>query len=137
MKKEFYLTIKGEKIHVTEEQYREYKRPVWAEKRKRQRQTENGTIPLSLDLFLDNGFDYSDSTDVEEIAYNESLLETLYSALRALDKDDYALLKDLFTYGKSVRDVAKEKGFKSHTSVQRRKDKILSFLREKLKNFMN
>ena len=37
MSKQFYLTINGMKVEVSEEVYREYKKPVWKEKKRKQR----------------------------------------------------------------------------------------------------
>ena len=34
MQKQFYILVKGEKIHVDEATYRAYKRPVWKEKKR-------------------------------------------------------------------------------------------------------
>ena len=35
--KEYYLTIDGQKIPVTEDVYRAYKQPVWAERKRQER----------------------------------------------------------------------------------------------------
>jgi hypothetical protein len=37
MEKQFYLTINGKEITVTEEVYRAYKRPIWREKKRIQK----------------------------------------------------------------------------------------------------
>ena len=36
--KDYYICIKGEKVPVTEEVYRAYCRPVWAEKKRKERE---------------------------------------------------------------------------------------------------
>ena len=52
-----YIYIDGEKIPVTEEVYRTYKRPIWREHKRQERERENGITPLSLERFAEDGYD--------------------------------------------------------------------------------
>ena len=132
--KEFYLVIKGEKVPVTEEQYRAYKRPAWADKKRRQRQVAEGTTPASLDRLIENGYETTDDTDIEKIMQDKELLETLYIALDDLNDDDRSLIDDLFYHNKSERQVAAELGL-SQFGVNKRKHKVLEKLYKILKDF--
>ena len=134
MSKEFYTIIKGEKVPVTEEQYRAYKRPVWTEKKRKQRQVAEGTTPVSLDRLTEEGYETADDTDVEKIIQDKELLETLYIALDALNDDDRNLINDLFYHNKSERQVAAELGL-SQFGVNKRKHKVLEKLYKILKDF--
>ena len=132
--KEFYLVIKGEKVPVTEEQYRAYKRPAWTEKKRKQRQTAEGTTPVSLDRLIEDGYETADDTDIEKIMQDKELLETLYIALDELNDDDRTLINDLFYQNKSERQVAAELGL-SQFGVNKRKHKVLEKLYKILKDF--
>jgi hypothetical protein len=57
MAKEYFVVIDGEKVPVSEEVYRAYKRPLWAERKRRQVRAEN---ERSLEKFAEDGFDIPD-----------------------------------------------------------------------------
>ena len=57
MKKEYYVTINGERIPVREEVYRAYKQPAWREHKRRTARTQ---VERSLDLLMEDGFDIVD-----------------------------------------------------------------------------
>ena len=132
--KEFYILVAGEKISVTEEVYRAYKRPVWAEKKRRQRHTADDTLPLSLDQLAEEGYEPADSADLEQITQDKMLLETLFIALDALTGDERALVDNIFYREKSERQIADELGI-SQFGVNKRKHRVLEKLRELLKDF--
>jgi len=50
----YYIEIDGQQIPVTEEAYRAYKRPLWAE-RKRQQRAHEREADLSVEKFLNDG----------------------------------------------------------------------------------
>ena len=120
--KQFYIKINGEPIEVTEEIYRAYKRPAWAEKKRREVRAEH---ELSLDLMKD------------EIASSQKLLEdiivgdiVLADALETLSLDDRQLINAIFFEGLTERDYAAKIGI-SQKNVNKKKQRILL----KLKNF--
>ena len=129
MKKQFYILVKGEKIPVSEEVYRAYKRPIWAEKKRRQRDTADGVIPLSLDALMEDGFDAPDPADTAELAIQNLQLELLLAAFETLLPDEKSLIKALFYSDRTGRDYAAEIGI-SHQAVGKRKAKILAKLRK-------
>ena len=79
MKKEYYIKLNdGQVVPVTEEVYREYKRPQWREtKQKKVRQMRE----FSLEYMTENGMEqiYSDKQKlVEEIVEDNLMLEMLH-----------------------------------------------------------
>lgn len=162
--RQYYLTIDGENIPVTEEVYRAYKRPDWAEHKRRERskrcQGENGHRctgdcskckfsksggTLSLDSLMDeDGYQAASSEDVAEIVMYGLLLEKLYEELDKLAPTDELILR-LFSYGKSEREIAEILKSRSETdpsivkmsqkTVNNHKNALFAMLREKLKDY--
>lgn len=96
------LKIDGQQIPVTEEVYRAYKQPLWAEHKRKERKkrciTGNGKggtkrctkdcrtcekkregSILSLDKFADDGYEVTDTVDLFELVSDKLLLEQLVS----------------------------------------------------------
>ena len=129
MEKQFYILVKGKKIMVDEETYRVYKRPVWKEKKSRQRDTADGVIPLSLDTLMSDGFDTSDGTDLNALLHDKMLLDALFAAIGELNPDERALINDIFYLGKTEREIAGSLGL-SQKAINKRKQKVLGKLSE-------
>lgn len=107
MKKEYYIKLSdGQVVPVTEEVYREYKRPQWREaKQKKVRQMRE----FSLEYMIENRIEhvYSDKQKlVEEIAEDNLMLEMLMKALETLTDDERFLINELYFNEKSERDLA-------------------------------
>lgn len=154
--KEYYIEVNGEKIPVTEEVYRAYYRPVWAEHKREERRRKcrllNGTrcskkcsectmmkngSDLSLDsLDEDIGFETQSDYDVAGIFEKQELLQRLHTVLDELEDIDREIVKLRYYESKSERAIASIVGFKSHKSVSKRLNKALAFLRDKLKDFI-
>jgi phage-related holin len=111
MNKQWCIEIDGQQILVTEEVYRAYKRPLWAEHKRKERamrcRDENGNRctkscrecpklrdcgDLSLEKFSDDGFEVADSVDIAELIADKLLLEQLVVALDNLDSDERSLI---------------------------------------------
>jgi RNA polymerase sigma factor (sigma-70 family) len=156
-KQERYITIDGKEIPVTEEVYRAYKQPLWAEHKRKEREKRciisngkgstkrcmddcskckkqrTGSV-LSLDRFEEEyGFEPSENVDIADMLLDKMLLEELFSALEELDPDNLRILK-LFSIGKSEREIADIVG-KSQKTINKRKTKLFAQLRERLKDF--
>lgn len=148
-----YILINGKQIPVTEEVYRAYKRPAWAERKRKERQKrcrdKNGNrctgdcskcdkqrtgSVLSLDKFTEDGFEVADPVDIAELVVDKLLLEELYAALEELDPDNRRIM-ELFSIGKSEREIAVDIGL-SQKAINKRKTKLFSQLRERLKDFI-
>lgn len=147
-----YIEIDGEQIHVTEDVYRAYKRPLWAEHKRKEREKRcrdskgnrcirdcsqcdrqrTGGI-LSLDRLTEDGFDVADPTDFTTLIEDEQIVEALHIALDKLDPLDRQII-DLFGIGKSEREIAAAVGM-SQKGVNKRKARIFAELRARLKSF--
>jgi DNA-directed RNA polymerase specialized sigma subunit len=142
-----YIEIDGEQIPVTEEVYRAYKRPLWAEHKRQERikrcRDENGFsctkdchicdkqregVVLSLECFADEGYEIPDTVDTAELVADKLLLEQLVFALDDLDPEERSLINTLFYNGRAERDYATEIGI-SHQAVAKRKKKVIKKLR--------
>jgi RNA polymerase sigma factor (sigma-70 family) len=130
--KNYFIVIDGEKVPVSEEVYRAFKRPAWTERKRRQIRAEH---ERSLEAFAEDGFDIpSDDALVDEIVADKLLLDMLMSALDKLTDDERDLIDALFFEDKSERTVAAERGVQRNTIVYH-KNKILAKLRQILENF--
>lgn len=148
-----YIEIDGNQIPVTEDVYRAYKRPLWAEHKRKEREKRCRSINgnrctddcsqcnkqrtgsvLSLDKFAEDGFDIADPIDCTHPIEDEQIIEALHIALAELTPLDHQIV-DLFSTGKSEREIAAIVGM-SQKGINRRKAKIFTDLRERLKNFL-
>jgi len=147
MENQRYIEIDGEQIPVTEKVYRAYKRPLWAEHKRKERakrcRDEKGfrctkdckSCPklrdggdLSLDKFSDDGYEITDPVDLAELVADQLLLEQLAAALGELEPDERSLIDALFYKERTERDYAAEIGI-SHQAVGKRKLKVIEKLR--------
>lgn len=158
-----FIDIDGQQIPVTEDVYRAYKRPAWAEHKRKEREkrcrdgngnrctkschvcdlerAEKGLPPiertgsvLSLDKFTEEGFEAADPVDLAELVADNLLLEELYAALGELDPDNRRIM-ELFSIGKSEREIASDIGL-SQKAINKRKTKLFAQLRERLKAYI-
>lgn len=133
-----YIEIDGQQIPVTEDVYRAFKRPAWAEHKRKEREKrcrdENGNrctndcskckkqrtgSVLSLDKFTDEGFEVADTVDLNELIADKLLFEELYAAFEELDPDNRRIM-ELFSVGKSEREIAADIGL-SQKAINKRK----------------
>lgn len=148
-----FIEIDGQQIPVTEEVYCAYKRPLWAEHKRKEREKrcrdENGNRctgncsdcdkqrtggVLSLNRFTDEGFEIADAFDLTELVADKLFLEVLYSALNELDPDNRRIM-ELFSVGMSEREIAAKIGL-SQKAVNKRKTKLFAQLSKRLKDFV-
>lgn len=133
MKKEYYIKLNdGQVVPVTEEVYREYKRPQWREaKQKKVRQMRE----FSLEYMNENGIEhiYSDKQKlVEDIAEDNLMLEMLMKALETLTDDERSLINELYFNEKSERILSKQIDIPQQT-INSRKAIIIKKLRKFMK----
>lgn len=145
--KEYFVTIDGQRIPVTEEVYRAYMRPVWAEQKRMERSKRcrvagkrcNGDCSqcphrrtgsvLSLDLLAADGYLPADrQEDIEEIVADRIMLEELLNALEELDPEG-KLMCELFGQGMSEREMTKVFGV-SRPVIHKRLTRLFSQLRK-------
>jgi len=133
MNKDYFIVIDSEKVPVSEEVYRAFKRPAWAERKRRQVRADH---ELSLEAFVGDGFDIpSGDPLVDEIVADQLLLDMLMSALDNLTDDERALIDGVYFGDHSLREYARQTGA-NHTSVIRQHNRILDKLRDILKIYL-
>jgi RNA polymerase sigma factor (sigma-70 family) len=126
MAKEYFVVIDGERVPVSEEVYRAFKRPLWTERKRRQVRAEH---ERSLDAFIEDGLEIpSEQVLVEDIVEDKLLLEMLFEALAELTEDERSLIDALFFDEKSENELATEEGI-SQQAVSKRKNRILAKLK--------
>ena len=148
-----FIDLDGQQISVSEEVYRAYKRPAWAERKRQDRwsrcrkqdgsrcdgdcekcQRQRSGSMLSLEQSREIGYEPADaSADVEAIVFNQLLLEQLMRHLDELDSDSRRLCR-LIGEGASEREIAAAAGI-SQSTLNYRKNKLFVKLRTLLKDF--
>lgn len=156
--KQYYLTVEGQEVTVTEEVYRAYKRPIWAEHKRNDRQklcqvsdgkgglkrctedcskcscTKEGSV-LSLDGLEEAGFSVDDhAQDVAEIVVEKILLEELFKALEELDPNSHRIC-ELLIEGHSKREIARIMSI-PQSSFEYQFKKLMASLRMRLENYI-
>lgn len=152
----WHLTIEDQVVEVTEDVYRAYKQPLWAEHKRKEREKRciisngkggtkrcmedcstcnkqrTGSV-LSLDKFSADGFDVPDSVNIDGLVEDKLLLEELFAALDELDPENRRIT-ELFSMGKTEREISDCIG-RSQKTINNRKLKIFAQLRELLKDW--
>lgn len=129
-KKDYYISIEGQEVPVTEEVYRAYKRPTWAEHKRNDREKrcqvsdEKGGLKRCMDdcstcdrvkegsvMALDELMERkhvmdASETDVSDIVAGKIMLEELYKALDELDLKTLRICQ-LIMEGHSRREIAR------------------------------
>ena len=149
--------VVDEDVPVTEDVYRAFKRPLWAEKKAKERKSrcqigkDNGKTKrcngdcsqcdhfrsgsdLSLEGLEEAGDQRAgyNSDLAEATAYNE-LLQELFRALDELDPDSRYICESIMN-GQMDKDTAAQLG-RASTTLAYQKKKLLEELRERLKDF--
>lgn len=118
-----FITIDGQPVEVSEEVYRAFKRPAWAERKRRQVRKDH---EVSLEAY---GADAAGETPPFEDRLIESMM--LERAIASLTDDERDLIDALFFEGMTEREYAAKIGI-AQKNVNARKQRIL----EKLKTFL-
>jgi RNA polymerase sigma factor (sigma-70 family) len=145
--KQRFISIHGENIAVSEEVYLAYKRPIWAEQKRRDREGRCQDIkgvrcaedcklcdkqrmgkPMSLDKLIEDGLEYADPNDIDETVTNDELRRALRKAVAELPEDEKRIINIAFQ-GKPERETAVKIGLSRNTFTYKR-DRIV----DKLKN---
>ncbi len=153
-----YIEINGQQIPVTEDVYRAYKRPIWAEHKRNDRQklcqvsdgkgglkrctedcskcsrTKEGGI-LSLDGLEEAGFTVNNHAhDVAEIVAEKLLLEELFKALEELHPNSHRIC-ELLMEGHSKREIARIMSI-PQSSFEYQFKKLMTSLKSRLENYI-
>jgi DNA-directed RNA polymerase specialized sigma24 family protein len=149
--KKFYVTIDGQEVKVNEQVYREYKRPLWREHKRKERASRCSLgskrctgdckncqylregAQLSLNTMFDDGLDVAAEGCLEDVIELKMKIEALHEALNNLDPADRDIIYG-FAYGESDRKIA-ERLVRPQTTVSYRRKVILKQLRKDLKDW--
>jgi RNA polymerase sigma factor (sigma-70 family) len=127
MSKEYFITIKGQRIPVSEEVYFAYKRPAWRERKRRQAWNDR---EISLDALMEFDMDLGDPIAMlaYEVVEDQIVLDTL---MAVLSEKERALIQALIIDRKTEQAVADETGIPRKT-ISNRKKRLL----EKMRKFL-
>ena len=137
MPKEYYLYVNGQRVKVSEQIYKVYRREKEHEKYLEQVDKKNHLLFFSsLDHdgnFVDNLAD--ESVDVEKIIETQILIETVRKAMSRLNDEEREIIERLYFNDETLSSVARSKKV-SYQAIQWRKNNILKKLKVLLKEFI-
>ena len=134
MSKKYYWIIDGKYYEVSKESYQKYKKEHDHSKMLQKYEEEVHVFSLDAMAAEDiTGHDIIADTrvNVEEEAIHNLMLEKLREVLKGLSSDELHLIEQIYTYGKTEREMATELGI-SQVAVHKQKLKVL----DKLKKFL-
>ena len=160
--KRYFIPADGTLIEVSEDVYRAYYQPIWNTRYHARKNGEcvcpraqlwkcDGICPgcpfyaagkkVSIDAPIGGEDDEltlgdtlaTDTPTAETVLMDKELLDTLYSELSRLDPDGRRIC-EFIMQGKTEREMAADMG-KRQSTINYQKNKVLSFLREALKDF--
>jgi len=125
----------GNKVAVSEEVYRAYKRPQWREEYHEEKEKERH---IPYDKLIESDYQLKEhrftlSASAEELARDVITLEKLQYALKELTADERELVEELYFKQNSEREYEKSTGIPRKTVAYRR-EKILAKLRKLMDN---
>ena len=153
---EKFLKMTGKAVYVLTDadKYTAIMRPIWREDKQEKRSLEcihkgkpycarrdcDGCTFLeyateSIDCIADCGGTLPATEDVAAKVCRDVLYRELAEAMRELDETDAKILR-MTADGVSERDIAAKLGFKSKTSVVKRREKLLPRLQKRLRDFL-
>lgn len=128
--KEKYIYVKGNKIYVSDEVYRAYKKELNHEAHLKRLDRKHKVF--NFGDFNTSIMDVADDTvDVEKIIETKMLIEDLYLALDSLNDEERKLIEALYFDDKTLTEVAKQ-GDTNPMKISRLRNKILEKLRKLL-----
>lgn len=136
MSKKYYWIIDGKYYEVSKETYQKYKKEH--DHSKMLQKYEEEVHVFSLDAMAAEDITGHDiiadtSVNVEEEAIHNLMLEKLREVLKGLSSDELHLIEQIYTYGKTEREMATELGI-SQVAVHKQKLKVLDKLKKFLEN---
>lgn len=117
-------------IPATEEQYKEYMRPLWREDKRQQRQEPVASLDK---LYEETEYEAADTSDLEADLMKKFLIEELHEALDELEEIDRTIM-DMYSRGQSEAEIGQAVGM-SQRGVNKRKHKVLLKLETRLKDY--
>ncbi|MEW4353549.1 sigma-70 family RNA polymerase sigma factor [Streptococcus pneumoniae] len=128
----YFIYVKGQKIPISKEIYKEYWRITNREKYLDRLERKYHVRPFSdYDEIQLADFMVDSQMDIEKIMETRELLQLLYEALLTLNTEEFQIVNDLFFKDKTLNDVSKSRNV-SISTIARRRDKILKYLKKLL-----
>lgn len=123
-----YIYVKKEKVYVSNEIYKEYKKCINRENYLRSLDRKYRVYDYDLDL---NSVE-DERVNIEKIIETEIEIEHLYKALEKLDKKEIKIIESLYFKEMTIRELAAEENV-SAKKIFNLRNKILAKLRNMLK----
>lgn len=117
-------------IAATEEQYKEYMRPLWREDKRQQRQEPVASLDK---MYEETEYEAADTSDLEADIMKAIMIDELRKALDELEEIDRTIM-DMYSRGQSEAEIGQAVGM-SQKGVNKRKHKVLLKLKIRLKDF--
>ena len=117
-------------VPATEEQYKEYMRPLWREDKRQQRQEPIASLDK---LYEETEYEAADTSDFEADLMKRLMIEDLYKALDGLEEIDRTIM-EMFSHNHSEAEIGQAIGM-SQKGVNKRKHKVLLKLKTRLKDY--
>ncbi len=134
MKEIIYKFSDGTKktIQVEDEVYEEYENLEVENKRTDRKETRRH---ISLDYLNEQGIDFeSAESNPEEITFTKDLQNQVQKGIKTLNSKQQELVKNVYFEGKTLSEIAKEKGI-SKSAITQQMQVIYKNLKTILKNF--
>jgi RNA polymerase sigma factor (sigma-70 family) len=117
-------------VPVSEEQYREYMRPLWREDKRQQRQEPMASLDK---MYEETEYETADTSDLEADVMKQMMIDELYAALGELEELDRTII-EMYSTNHSEAEIGKAVGM-SQRGVGKRKQRILLKLRTRLQDY--
>lgn len=117
-------------VPATEEQYREYMRPLWRENKRMQRHRNETSLD---ELYEGTEYEKADEYSLEDDVFKKELISELHKALDGLEEID-RIIMEMYSQKCSETEIGQAVGM-SQKGINKRKHKIFENLKTKLKNF--
>ena len=127
MENKKYIYVGGEKVYVSDEIYKVYKKQKNREEYVRRLDVEFLDFNFSENYSIEDIED--ESINVEKIVETKMLIDQLKKAMESLSDDEREIIKRLYFDDEPLRKVAKSRNV-SHPALIKKRDRILKKLKE-------
>ena len=125
-----YIYVKGEKIYVSDEIYKAYKKQINHEAHLNEMDRKHRVYGFE-DYKIDLNSISDENVDIENIIETKMLIEDLHRALSNLNEEERNLIKLLYFDDKTLIEVAKQRNT-NPMKISRLRNKVLEKLRKLL-----
>jgi len=131
----YYIPIDGKFYETNEIVYKTYYSMGRRERYLEERDIKEGVktfTDLDIGTYKPEEMISDKTVDIEEEITNKIMIEAVLEAITNLDEEEKWLIQELFFYGKSEREVAKDIRI-SKTSLHHKKLKVISKIKKQIK----